>query len=175
MRHDGCVSAAPAASILDTPKPLQAILTAGLICGVLDGLCAIGLSLLFGSGPVRMLQGIASGVLGSSASKGGAGAATLGLTLHFVIALGASAAYYSASRVLPVLISRAPLCGVLYGIAVHLFMQYVVIPLSAIGRRPFELQSFVVLAIVHMVVVGPSIALTIRHFSRHLRPDGQLS
>lgn len=166
---------APAASILDMPKAPQAILTAGLICGVLDGLCAVGLSLLFGNGPVRMLQGIASGVLGSSASEGGAGAAALGLTLHFVIALGASAVYYSASRVLPVLIDRALLCGVLYGIAVHLFMQYVVIPLSAIGRRPFELQSFVAIVIVHMIVVGPSIALTIRRFSRESRAVVQLS
>jgi len=41
-----------------------------------------------------------------------------------------------------------------------------VIPLSAIGRRPFALQSFVALVIVHMVVVGPSIALSIRRFAR---------
>jgi hypothetical protein len=166
LRDAGCLSAATAASTLVTPQPLRAILTAGLICGVLDGLCAIGLSLLFGNGPVRMLQGIASGVLGSSAFKGGAGAAALGLALHFVIAFGASAVYYSASRVLPVLIARATLSGVLYGFAVHLFMQFVVIPLSAIGGRPFVLQSFVLLAVVHMIVVGPSIALTIRHFSR---------
>jgi len=151
---------------LDTSKAVQAILMAGLICGVLDGLSAVGLSIAFGNGPVRMLQGIASGVLGPNAFKDGAGTAALGLALHFLIAFGASVVYYSASRVLPVLIDRALLCGVLYGIAVHLFMQYVVIPLSAIGRRPFALQSFVALVIVHMLVVGPSIALSIRRFAR---------
>ena len=160
------MSAAQAASIVEPSKVVQAIVMAGLICGVLDGLSAVGLSTAFGNGPVRMLQGIASGVLGPSALKGGAATAALGLVLHFVIAFGASVVYYSASRVLPVLISRALLCGVLYGIAVHLFMQYVVIPLSAIGRRPFVLSQFVALVIVHMVVVGPSIALSIRRFSR---------
>jgi len=151
---------------LDTSKAFQAILMAGLVCGVLDGLSAVGLSIAFGNGPVKMLQGIASGVLGSSAFQGGAGTAALGLALHFVIAFGASVVYYLASRVLPVLIDRALLCGIAYGIIVHLFMQYVVIPLSAIGRRPFVLQSFVALVIVHMVVVGPSIALSIRRFAR---------
>jgi hypothetical protein len=160
------MSAAPAASTFDSSKALQAIVMAGLICGVLDGLSAVGLSTAFGNGPVRMLQGIASGVLGPSAFKGGAGTAALGLLLHFVIAFGASAVYYFASRFLPVLINRALLFGVLYGIAVHLCMQYVVLPLSAIGRRPFVLPQFVALAIVHMVVVGPSIALSIRRFSR---------
>ena len=139
---------------------------AGLICGVLDGLSAAGLSIAFGNGPVRMLEGIASGVLGPSALKGGGGTAALGLTLHFVIALGAAAVYYAASRPFPVLINQALVCGVLYGIAMHLFMQYVVIPLSAIGRRPFVLPQFAALVIVHMVVVGPSIALSIRRFSR---------
>ncbi len=160
------MSSVPTTSVLDTSKAFQAILMAGLICGVLDGLSAFGLSVAFGNGPVRMLQGIASGVLGASAFQGGAGTAALGLALHFVIAFAASAVYYSASRVLPILIHRALLCGIGYGIAVHLFMQYVVIPLSAIGSRPFVLQSFVALVIVHMVVVGPSIALSIRRFSR---------
>jgi hypothetical protein len=157
LGQDGC---------LDTSKAVQAILMATLICGVLDGLSAVGLSIAFGNGPIRMLQGIASGMLGPSALKGGAGTAALGLALHFVIAFGASVVYYLASRVLVVLIDRALLAGIGYGIVVHLFMQYVVIPLSAIGKRPFVLRTFVALVIVHVVVVAPSIALSIRRFSR---------
>jgi hypothetical protein len=145
---------------------LQAILAAGLICGVLDGISAVGLTLLFGGKPTRMFQGIAAGVLGPGAFKGGAGAAVLGVALHFVIALGAAAVYYAASRVLPFLIDQAMLSGILYGVAVHLFMNFVVIPLSAIGRRPFVLRSFVAILIVHVIVVGPSIALTVRYYSR---------
>jgi hypothetical protein len=90
----------------------------------------------------------------------------MGLGLHFLIAFGASAVYYAASRVVPLLTEQPILCGAFYGIAVHFFMQFLVVPLSAIGRQPFARRSFVAQLIVHMIVVGPSIAITIRHFSR---------
>jgi hypothetical protein len=147
-------------------QPYRAILLAGLICGTLDAISAIVVSGLFGTAPMRVFQGIASGLLGRSAFQGGAGTAALGLALHFVVALGASAVYFAASRWLPVLIDRALVCGVAYGVAVHLFMTYVVIPLSAIGRRPFVLRSFVAFLLVSMIVVGPSIALTLRYVLR---------
>lgn len=54
----------------------------------------------------------------------------------------------------------------MYGAVVHVFMTFVVIPLSAIGSRPFVLRSFVAFLLVSMVVVGPSISLTVRRFSR---------
>ena len=115
---------------------------------------------------MRMFQGIAAGVLGAGAFKGGGRTAAMGVALHFVVALGASAVYFAASRILPFLIDQALLSGILYGVAVHLFMNFVVIPLSRTGRRPFMLLAFVAVLIVHIVVVGPSIALTIRWYSR---------
>jgi hypothetical protein len=145
---------------------MQAVLAAGLICGLLDGFSAVGLTLLFGGEPMRMFQGIAAGVLGAGAFKGGGRTAAMGVALHFVVALGASAVYFAASRILPFLIDQALLSGILYGVAVHLFMNFVVIPLSRTGRRPFMLRAFVAVLIVHIVVVGPSIALTIRWYSR---------
>jgi hypothetical protein len=147
-------------------KAAQAILAAGLICGVLDGLSAVAITFLFGGKAIRMFQGIAGAILGPAASQKGAGAAVLGAGLHFVVAFGAAAVYYFVSRYIPFLIDRALLAGVIYGIAVHLFMQFVVIPLSAIGRRPLIIRNFVAQLIVHMVVVGPSIALTVRRYSR---------
>jgi hypothetical protein len=54
----------------------------------------------------------------------------------------------------------------LYGVAVHLFMQFVVIPLSAIGPRPLVARNFLAVLAAHVVVVGPSIAFTVRHYSR---------
>ncbi len=142
------------------------ILWAGLICGVLDGLSAVALSAYFGGAPLRVFQGIASAMLGRGAFNGGLGTGAVGVALHFLIAFVAAAVYYAASRNFSVLIHRAILCGVLYGIAIHLFMNFVVIPLSAIGRRPIAVQTFVPILIIHMIVVGPSISLTVRHFSR---------
>jgi hypothetical protein len=145
---------------------MQAILAAGLVCGVLDGISAILLTLAFGGKPARMFQGIAAGLLGPSAFQGGRATVAMGVALHFVVALGASAVYFAASRAFAVLIDQAILSGMLYGVAVHLFMNFVVIPLSAAGRRPFVLRAFVAVLVVHIVVVGPSIAFTIRYYVR---------
>jgi uncharacterized membrane protein YagU involved in acid resistance len=144
----------------------QAILWAGLICGVLDGLSAIAITLLCGGKVIRTFQGIAGGILGAKTFQSGLSSALLGVAFHFLIAFGAAAVYYLASRYIPLLIDRALLAGVLYGIAVHLFMQFVVIPLSAIGPRPLVIRNFIAVLIAHIVVVGPSIALTVRRYSR---------
>jgi uncharacterized membrane protein YagU involved in acid resistance len=136
------------------------------MCGVLDGLAAIVLTNALGGATTCMFQGIARGVEGAAAFQQGAKSVLLGVALHFVIAFGAAAVYYLAGRVLPILIDRALICGVLYGIAVHLFMSFVVIPLSAIGPRPFVLRVFLYLLAIHMVVVGPSISLVMRRYLR---------
>jgi uncharacterized membrane protein YagU involved in acid resistance len=149
-----------------SPRASQAIFWAGSICGVLDGLSAIAITVLFGGKVVRTFQGIAGGILGPATFQGGINTAMLGVALHFLIAFGAAAVYYLASRYLPFLIDRALAAGILYGIAVHLFMQFVVIPLSAIGPRPLVIRTFVAVLIAHIVVVGPSIALTVRRYSR---------
>lgn len=149
------------------PNAFSAVLSAGLICGVLDGLSAIVVSgLFFGIKPMRVFQGIASGLLGRSAFQGSTSSALMGVALHFLVALGAATVYYAASRWLPFLLERALVSGVAFGVVVHLFMTFVVIPLSAIGSRPFVLRSFVIFLIVSMIVVGPSISLTERSFSR---------
>jgi hypothetical protein len=147
-------------------KAAQAILAAGLICGVLDGLSAIAITRLLGGKVIRMFQGIAGGILGPDTFQWGVPTALLGVGLHFMVAFGAAAVYYFASCYIPFLIDSALLAGVIYGIAVHLCMQFVVIPLSAIGRRPLVIRNFVAQLIVHMGVVGPSIALTLRRYSR---------
>jgi hypothetical protein len=145
---------------------VKTILLAGFVCGVLDGLSAIALTKALGGSTVRMFQGIARGLQGTAAFQQGANSALLGVALHFAIAFGAAAVYYVASRLLPVLVRRALLCGVLYGVVVHLFMTFVVIPLSAIGPRLFVPRVFCYLLAIHMVVVGPSISLIVRRYAR---------
>jgi hypothetical protein len=144
--------------------PLPGILAAGFVCGTLDGLSAIAVSAYYGFGPLRVFQGIAKGLLGPSALQGGIGTALAGVGLHFVVATGAATVYYLASRWRPILLYHAVMFGVAFGALVDLFMTFVVVPLSAIGRRPFVLQPFVILLLVSMFVVGPSISLTLRHW-----------
>lgn len=137
-----------------------AILRAGLIAGVLDITAAFAFAALRGGTPLRVLQYIASGLLGSPAFQGGAATAALGLALHFVIALGAAAVYWAASRRIAFLATHAVPAGLLYGVAVYFVMNLVVLPLSSVPQRPFT-PSLAMIAI-HMLCVGLPIALVLR-------------
>jgi hypothetical protein len=143
-----------------------AILTGGAAAGTLDILAACTVYALRGVAPVRILQSIASGLLGAAAFQGGAATAALGLVLHFFIATTAAAVYYVASRVRPALVQRAALFGTLYGIGVYLVMTFVVLPLSALSRRPFAWDMAVIMVIVHIVCVGLPIAFAVRRCTR---------
>jgi hypothetical protein len=151
---------------LEERKPIPAILWGGLIAGSLDLLYAFVFSGVRGISPIRVLQAIASGLLGANSFKGGLGAAALGVPLHFLIAFGAAAAYYAASRKLSFLLQRAVFWGLLYGIAIYLFMQFVVLPLSAAPKFKSSVLSVVLGVIVHMVCVGLPISLAVRRYSR---------
>jgi hypothetical protein len=141
-----------------------AILMAGLIAGALDITAAI---VFFGPRvPVRILQSVATGVLGRAAFSGGATTAILGTGLHFLIATGAAAVYYLASRRLAVLRESPWLAGPLYGTLVYLFMARVVIPLSAARVQPLTLLMLAI----HVVCVGLPIALAVRHFGPGIAP-----
>jgi hypothetical protein len=129
---------------------------------VLDITAAFVVYGLRGSTPLRILQSIAAGLLGAAAFKGGLPTAALGLLLHFFIATTAAAVYYAASRRLDVLLRRPVVSGVLYGVVVYVVMNYVVVPLSAIGRRPVLSPLAAVIVVVHMVCVGLPIALVVR-------------
>ena len=61
------------------PKALPAILWAGLISGGLDITAALAVYGFFGLKPVRLLQGIAGGLLGPRTFEGGLATAFLGL------------------------------------------------------------------------------------------------
>ncbi len=115
--------------------------------------------------PTRILQGIASGLLGSRSFSGGMKTAALGLGIHFLIALTAASVFYAASRKLSFMTQRPIIAGVLYGVAVYLFMYWVVVPLS-VGRGPFSWSSTIIAIITHMVCVGLPISLMVSRYSR---------
>ena len=144
------------------PRPALAILVGGLIVGVLDLTYAI--VLYSPRNPMVIPRGIASGVLGMKSYSGGTATAALGVLLHFVIALGAATVYYLASRKLSFMVRRAVLCGLIYGALVYVFMNWVVLPLSAFPyRRPPTI--FKVEFVWHWFGVGLPIALSVRHYA----------
>jgi hypothetical protein len=141
------------------------ILWAGLTCGVMDITAALVVyGSVYGVPALQLLLGIASGLLGRQAYRGGIATAALGLLLHFVIAFSAAAVYFLASRKFPFLIQQALVSGVLYGVAVYFFMQQVV-ALSATVKRPFSVQLMLIGVVIHIFCVGLPIALMVRKFS----------
>ncbi|HEY6304282.1 MAG TPA: hypothetical protein VIX14_14580 [Terriglobales bacterium] len=151
-------------SSFSRPSPFPAIVVGGLIVGVLD--LAYAILVYTPQKPILIPQTIASGLLGMSSYSGGLGAAALGVVLQFVIALGAATVYYLASRKLPFLVSRAVLCGLIYGALVYLFMHFVVVPLSASPQRHPSFIHQATEFVEHWFIVGLPIALSVRHYSR---------
>lgn len=117
--------------------------------------------ILRGNPPIRIMQSVATGLLGAASYDGGITTAALGLFLHFVIAFSAATVFYFASRKLPVMIRHAIICGLLYGIAVYFFMQLIVVPLSAFPHKgKFTLVGLATGITIHMFCVGLPISLT---------------
>jgi hypothetical protein len=155
-----------AASVLKESKAFPVILWAGLICGTLDIAAAFTLWAIRGVAPFRVLQGIAAGLLGPRSFQEGLPTAALGAALHFLIAFTAAGVYYAASRKISFMTHQALIAGILYGILVYLFMNWIVLPLSAATRRPPTLSYILPMVFIHIFCVGLPIALTIRRFSR---------
>ena len=158
---------------MHTSRVPRAILWGGLIAGTLDITAAfIDVKWSYGMAPLRLLQAVASAVLGPEALNGGVATAALGLAMHFTVAFTATTIFYLISRRYPVWVRWAIPAGIAYGAVVFLFMYRVTIPLTielkshylANFTRPplpkLRWQQF----FIHLVCVGLPIALCARHF-----------
>jgi hypothetical protein len=147
-------------------SPVRAVVLGGLTVGVLDGLDAVVFfGLRSGVGPVRIFKGIAGGLLGrEAAAAGGWPTALLGVVLHFTIATTIVAVFYLLSRRFGFLTRRPFVWGPVYGVAVYLTMNLVVLPLSALHGTGLPQAVPVLLngLLIHIVGVGTPSALFAR-------------
>jgi uncharacterized membrane protein YagU involved in acid resistance len=151
------------------PRAFNTILYGGLAVGVLDILDAMTFfGIRNGLTPIRVLQSVARGLLGSASYSGGLKTALLGLLLHFLIAFILATVYYVASGILPLVIRHAVPAGLIYGVAVYFVMTYVVLPYSAVGPRSAPIPWLVFLngVIGHALLVGLPIALIARRSAK---------
>ena len=161
------ITAATSSPLLRPSQVYRAIGWAGLLAGSLDITAAFVEAGLEGRGPVSLLQGIAGGLLGISSFRGGLATAALGAFFHFLIATTAAAVFYLASRKLKFLVKHALPSGLLYGVAVYVFMYYIVLPISAYHTK-IALPTMAELirdVAVHMFMVGLPISLMVRKYS----------
>ena len=133
-----------------------AILVGGFVAGALDITFACVRGELAGVSTERVLQSVASGLLGRPSFDGGVATAALGLGLHFAMTTLMAAIYVGAATRLPALRSHWWLAGPAYGAAIYVVMNRVVVPLSAFPGEAFSL-NLMGLA-VHMFFVGLPIA-----------------
>ena len=145
------------------PRAFETIIYGGLAIGILDFLDAsIFFPLYYGITFVDVWHGPASGLLGREASRvGGVSTALIGIAAHFMVAFCIAGVYFALSRLIPVLIKHPIISGLIYGIAAHFVMQYVVIPLSAIGTVPSwpPIGPLLNSLIGHALLVGLPVAL----------------
>jgi hypothetical protein len=143
----------------------RAIFWAGSVCGLMDITAAFITWSFHGVSPFRILQAIASGLLGPSSFHGGWPTALLGAVCHFSIAFSAATVFYLASHKLLFLAHHPILSGIAYGVAVYLVMYWIVIPLSRLQPSPFSLSRTALAIVTHIFCVGLPISLLVHRFS----------
>src|SRR4051794_38466963 len=116
-------------------RPVRAIAITGLIVGTMDITSAIIMAVLRGATATRLLQFVASGLLGRRAFEGGVATAALGLGLHFVIAFSLVIVFYLVRRGSAFVREHAVAAGLTYGAVVYAVMNVIVLPLSAAKPR----------------------------------------
>lgn len=147
--------------------PLRGILLGGFLAGLADTIYPTVKTVMAGKAWWTPWKGVASGLLGQTARDGGMEMVALGLALHYFICISAAALlYFIVSRVkwLP---RQWIALGCLHGIAVLLTMNYVILPLSAIGRGIYPLEQLHIHAFWHIVLVGLPTAFFV---TRALKP-----
>jgi hypothetical protein len=143
---------------------VRTIFMAGIVAGIFDGTYAVAyVGLTRGVPAHRIFQHVASGMLGRASFDLGWKSVVLGIVCHFTVAIGAAATYTIASRAMPILVRKPILFGPLFGLAVYVFMNYVVIALSRVApsRNPAATDVLVTGILVHMFLIGLPIALIV--------------
>ena len=156
-------------------KILKPILYAGALVGVLDITAAcINLGVAYGFGPLRVLKGVAGGLLGRSALQGGFATAALGLAMHFTMALTVTTIFYALSRRLPLpqKLWGVVAVGLLYGAAVFAVNNFATAPFLS-WVRSLYLHTPILFKppmgwwqlIIHLFCVGLPIALVMHRYA----------
>ncbi len=146
----------------------RAILTAGLVVGVLDISSAFVIWWQRGVGARHGLQGIAAGLLGAKSFDGGLVTASLGLGLHFFVAFVVVSIFYLASRKIEFLTIHPVVSGLLYGIGVYIVMYWFVLPMAFPTFRHRMGNELLAVAI-HISLIGLPCALIVRRYSQQTR------
>lgn len=133
---------------------LRGILLGGFFAGLADFIYPSVQAAMAGKSWMGPWKGVASGLLGARAREGGVEMVVLGAALHWFICFGAAAILYLVVSRVKWLPRQWFLLGIIHGVAVLLVMNYVILPLSAIGQSIYALEKLHVSAFFHTLLVG---------------------
>ena len=146
-------------------RALRAILTAGLVVGVLDISSAFAIWWQRRVAIQRGLQGIAAGLLGTKSYEGGLATAGLGLAIHFFVAFVVVSIFYLASRKIRFLTKRPFVSGVSFGIGIYMVMYWIVLP-TAFPTFRHRLSNELLELAIHICLIGLLTAFIVRRYSK---------
>jgi uncharacterized membrane protein YagU involved in acid resistance len=145
---------------------LLAVLTAGIIAGILADASLIAMNIAAGASLAKALgvyPWIASVAFGKAMLASPA-APALGVAVHFCISIGWSLVFTFVARSQSWLLKRPLLSGGVFGLLVYLVMEILLIP-----RGDFEVPTLAQLAmflIVNIVFFGMTVALVVSRILR---------
>jgi hypothetical protein len=145
---------------------LKPIAIATAICGTLDILFAMILTMTLGKGDIpAMLRFVASGPFPAATEMGTAGA-ILGLVVHFALMAVMVTALVLLFRWRPVLLDTPIRTGVAYGVVTYFIMNWVIVPLRFDAPLPLRPISIATQLFAHIVLVGVPAAFIARRYLR---------
>ena len=137
------------------------VVKAGLIVGTLDILAAfLYFFIKTHSNPLTVLKFISSGLFGKEAFDGGSEMLLAGLVLHYTIALAFTIFFFWLYPKLTIFSQHKIVTGICYAIFISIIMNLVVIPLSKIPHRSFDLN-----AIINVVILMLSIGIPLAYLA----------
>lgn len=136
---------------------MRTILLSGFIAGTLDIVCAI--LFLANGNATGVFRFIAKGAMGNAAYEGGTEMVLLGAAFHYIIAFCFAAGYFLVFPRIPFLRKQKVLSGLLYGIFIWFFMQYLVLPFTFNPPGPFTFSGAWKGMVILMLAVGLPVSL----------------
>lgn len=130
------------------------VLLGGFCAGLADFIYPSVKTVIKGGSWMQPWRGVASGWLGSVPREAGFEVTLLGIASHFFICMSGAALLYLLAKHVKLLPRQWVALGVLYGIAVLATMNYIILPLSAIGRGIYPLETIYIPMFWHIVLVG---------------------
>ena len=144
---------------------LRPLAIATVVCGTLDILFAVLLTLWRGRAPADMLRFVASGPFPSATDMGTAGS-VLGLVVHFTLMAIMVAAFLFAARNYPIVLDQPLLSGLVFALATYVAMNLIVVPVRFPAAWPPKALSISTQLFAHAFLVALPTVLIAKRFLR---------